>query len=128
VVLCIDTSGFSSFMRGDQKTVAVLEAAESVAVPAIVLGELYAGFALGTRQSENTSRLNSFLGRSGTYIQQIDDSIARRYGELIKILRTQGTPIPMNDIWIAATAIDLGATLLAFDDHFSKIPLLPVVP
>jgi len=128
VVLCLDTSGFSSFMRGDKPTVAALESAESVAVPTIVLGELYAGFAMGTRRSENISRLNAFLHRGGNYIQPIDNAIAGRYGELIKVLRSQGTPIPMNDVWIAATALQLGATLLAFDDHFSKIPLLPVVP
>ena len=120
--LCIDTNIYSAFKRGNQDVVDLLEKTEEVLIPAIVLGELYAGFNLGRHMKKNLSELYEFLKIPGIYVVEIDDRVAERYGNIIQILKNQGTPIPTNDIWIAATSIENNAKLLSCDKHFEHIP------
>ena len=123
---CIDTCAYSRLMRGDTTLQHWLEKSDAIFIPAIVLGELYAGFVAGNKYNANMQQLGKFLALPGIYIQDITNSVARRYALLVKELRYTGTPIPTNDIWIAATAQDVGATLISCDNHFSKIPGLLV--
>ncbi len=123
---CLDTCAYSRLMRGEPGLKTCLEEAESLIVPAIVLGELYAGFSAGTRTTDNESRLATFLELPGVRIQDVTQDVARRYAILVNDLRRKGTPIPTNDIWIAATALELGARLVTYDDHFKTIPGLIV--
>ncbi len=120
--ICIDTSAYSTFMQGDRSIKELLESADQVLVPSIVAGELYAGFYMGERMQTNIEELNSFLERPGIVTVSIDLSIAERYGLLVKALKEAGTPIPTNDIWIAAAALETGARLLTRDRHFKSIP------
>ena len=120
--ICIDTSAYSTFMQGDRSIKELLESADQVLVPSIVVGELYAGFYMGQRTKTNIEGLNSFLERPGVVMVSIDLSIAERYGLLVKALKESGTPIPTNDIWIAAVALETGARLLTRDRHFKSIP------
>jgi tRNA(fMet)-specific endonuclease VapC len=120
--ICVDTSAYSTFMQGNRAIKELLESADQILVPSVVLGELYAGFYMGQRTKTNIGELNSFLERPGIATVSIDLSIAERYGLLVKALKEAGTPIPANDIWIAATALETGARLLTRDRQFKSIP------
>ena len=122
--ICLDTNAYSALMRGDGRVQDVLERADSLIMPTVVLGELYAGFASGRRKTENLQRLQAFLDTPGTRPAAITQQTAERYGKIVSQLKLQGTPIPTNDIWIAAACFETGATLLSSDAHFSVIPML----
>jgi tRNA(fMet)-specific endonuclease VapC len=128
MTLCIDTNAYTAFKRGHKQIQELLETADEVIVPAIVLGELYAGFAIGTRESANIRELGSFLHKTGVAIAPVSERVAERYGILMRDLRLQGMPIPTNDVWIASIALETGARILSFDAHFSKIPAVVNVP
>lgn len=110
--IVLDTNGYSDFKRGAERVVAALESAEEIVVPTTVLGELYAGFQLGSRENENAHELHRFLERPGVRIGPIDHGVARRYGDLVAALKRLGAPIPTNDVWIAASCTEHGAHLL----------------
>lgn len=123
---CLDTCAYSRLMRGNANLQACLEEVDLLFVPVIVLGEIHAGFEAGTRLAENEYQLKSFLELPGVRIQDVTWDIARRYAILVNDLRQKGTPIPTNDLWIAATTLELGARLVTYDAHFKKIPNLIV--
>jgi tRNA(fMet)-specific endonuclease VapC len=114
-------------MMGEKGIKELLERADSVLVPSIVLGELYAGFYMGQRAKENIEKMTSFLERPGIATVSIDHAIAERYGLLIKALKEAGTPLPTNDVWIAAVTLETGARLLTRDVHYKSIPGLLTV-
>lgn len=119
---CLDTCAYSRLRAGDNRLRTCLEEADILIVPAVVLGELHAGFELGKRKRENEAVLEAFLALPGVKIQPADWDVARRYGIVVAQLRAAGTPVPTNDIWIAATALELGARLVTYDGHFDCIP------
>ena len=121
--ICLDTNAYSALMRGDGWGQVVLERADSLIVPTVALGELYASFAFGRRKTENIQTLQAFLDTPGTRPAEITQQTAERYGKIVRQLQLQGTPIPTNDIWIAAACFETGATLLSSDAHFSVIPI-----
>ncbi len=122
--LCIDTGAYSALKKGEPSVADLLESAEEVLVSTVVLGELYAAFSLGGLERKNLQELRAFLGKPGVTICPVTDEIAQRYGTLVKTLRQQGTPLPTNDIWIAAAALETGCRLVTFDEHFTRIPTL----
>lgn len=117
----LDTSAFSAFMEGHEAIVDSLRRAESIVLNPIVLGELEAGFRLGSRPEENRARLGRFLSSARVRIVGVDEETALRYGWIYESLRRGGTPIPTNDIWIAATAMQYGLHLITTDDHFEDV-------
>jgi len=119
--ICLDTSAYSNFRRGEPRVVEHLDRAEWVGVPGIVVGELWAGFLLGSRTEENVRELGEFLDHAVVEIVSVDGDVARIYGEIFADLRSKGRPLPTNDVWIAATAARTGATILTFDEHFHEI-------
>jgi predicted nucleic acid-binding protein len=123
---CLDTCAYSRLMLGHPPLQAALEEADAVVIPVIVLGELHTGFGAGARSGENEARLQAFVEKPGVRVQDVTWDIARRYALLVNHLRRAGTPIPTNDIWIAATALELGARVVSYDAHFRKIPGLIV--
>ena len=124
--LCLDTSGYSRLMRGHAPLQKRLEEADAILLPATVLGELHAGFLAGAKAAENTALLAEFRRQPGVVAINITDNVAERYGAVVAHLRGQGTPIPTNDIWIAATALEHGGRVVAYDDHFGRVPGLLV--
>ena len=75
----------------------------------------------GSQVVENERQLRDFVNSSIVEVMPIDEAVARTYGEIVLELRRTGRPLPTNDIWIAATAADAGATVLTYDDHFRHI-------
>jgi tRNA(fMet)-specific endonuclease VapC len=123
---CIDTCAYSRLMLGHSPLQKCMEESNVLIFPVIVLGELYTGFGAGSRAAENEDRLQSFLETPSVRVQEVTVDIACRYALLVNALRRAGTPLPTNDLWIAATALELGARLLTYDTHFRQIPGLVV--
>lgn len=122
--IVLDTSAYSHFRSNHAGVVDRIATADRVHLPTIVLGELEAAFRRGRRTSDNRAKLEEFLREDFVDVLPVTTDVARRYGELFAELRTAGTPIPINDIWIAATAIDAGAELVTFDTDFQQIARL----
>ena len=122
--LVLDTSAYSHFRAGDERVLDLIATAEIVLLPTIVLGELEAGFTLGRRGLENRTLLAEFLSEPFVSILPVTPAVARFYGRLFADLRRAGTPIPINDIWIAASTLDCGGHLLTFDGDFDQISSL----
>jgi len=120
--LLVDTSAYTAFMRDHPDIRETLEHADQICVSPIVLGELHAGFKRGTRQSENERRLSRFLSSPRVHVAGIDDETALAYAEILNFLRSGGLPIPTNDIWIAAGAMQHGLRVLTTDAHYKRIP------
>lgn len=118
---CLDTSAYSRFQRGDAGAVALIDAAEWIGMPAVVLGELRAGFLGGAQRERNESVLGQFLANAVVEVLAVDEEVSRHYADIVMDLRASGRPIPTNDIWIAATAARAGAMVLADDDHFTAV-------
>jgi tRNA(fMet)-specific endonuclease VapC len=116
-----DTDAYSAMRRGDADVERHIRQAEEIMFSVIVLGELLFGFRNGSRFRANLSRLESFLHKPSVVVLPVTSRIADRFGMISTELRTKGKPIPSNDIWIAAHALELRATLLSFDRHFGAI-------
>lgn len=130
---CLDTSAYSHFKRGDPAVVDLIDRADWIGLPSIALGELWIGFLLGNRLERNQAELNEFLSHPQVEELVPDAEVARIYAEMVVSLQKAGTPIPSNDVWIAATAKKAGAPVLTYDDHFLDIQqvntlLLPTPP
>ena len=124
----LDTSAYSALLRGHQSVLDVMRRSETVAVSAVVLGELYSGFRAGNRWAENTAQLAQFLRKPSVRVLDVTEETALRYAEVDVYLRKKGRPIPRNDVWIAAAALEHGLQLLTLDDRFREIPLLLTQP
>jgi tRNA(fMet)-specific endonuclease VapC len=119
--LVLDTSAYALMRAEDEGVMAMVAAAKVVILPVAVIGELEGGFAIGSRTAENRMALGEFLAEPFVSVLDATQSVARRYGEVWAMLRRAGTPIPTNDIWIAAATLDCGGRLLTFDAHFERI-------
>jgi tRNA(fMet)-specific endonuclease VapC len=122
VRVALDTNRYVDLCKGVVETVTLLEEAEAVLIPFIVLGELRAGFAHGRRQAENEHTLRRFLLKDGVDVLFADDQTTYHYASVFRQLRKQGTPIPTNDIWLAALVLQHNLVLHARDRHFDHLP------
>jgi tRNA(fMet)-specific endonuclease VapC len=119
--LLLDTSAYVGFKLNRSEIVEVILNADIILFSPIVLGELLFGFRNGTKFKHNMDDLNRFLGHEIIKLIQVNDITADRYSRIAKQLKLQGTPIPTNDIWIAAQTMEHGAELITSDRHFEKI-------
>jgi tRNA(fMet)-specific endonuclease VapC len=124
--VALDTNVYSAFMRGVPGAVAALRAASEIHLPLIALGELLAGFAAGTRAAKNREELAQFMASPRVSLLEPDERTARHYADIFVALRSSGTPIPTNDLWIAALARQHRLSLLSLDSHFQAVPGLMV--
>lgn len=122
----LDTSAYSAFMRGDVAVKERLQTADAIYLNSVVLGELRVGFLRGRARQKNEDRLRQLLSSSRVSIVAVDDETAERYAVILNGLWTAGTSIPTNDIWIAASAMQYGLTVVTTDAHFLKIPQILV--
>lgn len=117
----IDTNAYVAFKRGTPAVLDVLHRAQHICLSSIVVGELMAGFVTGTRTDTNIQELQQFLAIAKVSVTPVDAQTSIHYAHIYRQLRTQGRPIPSNDLWIAATTIQHHGRLLSFDQHFSHI-------
>jgi tRNA(fMet)-specific endonuclease VapC len=122
VRLALDTNRYTDLCRGEGSVVRTVEAAEAVWLPFIVVGELRAGFAAGTQGPRNEAAMRRFLMQPGVGILYADEQTTHHFSSVYRQLRTQGTPIPTNDMWIAALVLQHSLALCARDAHFDALP------
>ncbi len=120
--IMVDTNAYSGFKRGDGGIVETLARADEILVPAIVLGELRAGFKGGRREGDNLRELEEFLATPRVSVHPLGEETAIFYAEIYTTLRAEGKPIPTNDLWIAAAALETGSILISRDAHFEAVP------
>lgn len=123
----IDTNAYSAFKRGEIDAVDVVKVAEVIVFTPTVLGELLGGFSLGKKGQQNVDELNAFLADPKVLFLTINAQTAEEYAKIYKELREKGTPIPANDLWIAAMARQLEMSVFTYDAHFSRIEGLKIV-
>jgi tRNA(fMet)-specific endonuclease VapC len=122
VKLALDTNAYSAAARGEAREAALLRAADRIVVPFVVLAELRAGFAAGTVGRRNEAGLTRFLATPRVEVHYADEQTTHHYAALYAQLRRQGTPIPTNDLWIAALVLQHDLLLASRDAHFDKLP------
>ena len=125
--IALDTNRYRDLCDGDRDTVTVIQEAESIHLPFVVLAELRAGFSVGKRGRENERILQRFLMKPGVGILYPQEATTRAYASLYRQLRLQGTPIPTNDLWIAALVTEHGLALYSRDTHFQHLPQLDLL-
>jgi predicted nucleic acid-binding protein len=118
----LDTSAYSSFLRGSTEIRRVLQLVEEVAFTPVIIGELWAGFKGGKREEENRRLLDEFLSSPRVVVRVMDDGTAECYATILDHLRRLGRPLPTNDLWIAASAMQHGYAVVTCDGHFLAIP------
>jgi predicted nucleic acid-binding protein len=119
--IVMDTSAYSHMRIGHPELADLLASAEALLIPVTVLGELEGAFELGSRASVNRRALTEFLSESFVSILPTTPDVARRYGQIFARQRRAGRPVPVNDMWIAASAIDCGGHLVTFDKDFGRV-------
>ncbi len=121
MTILLDTNAYSALLRGHDEVADRVRRAERVVFSTVVAGELLLGFRLGTRLKKNMAELDAFLENPYVSLVPVTLTTADRFARIAAALRAKGRPIPTNDIWIAAHAMEAGAELLSFDAHFGAI-------
>lgn len=117
----LDTSAYSAFKRAHPEVKLFLQEADEIYLSPIVLGELHAGFMKGRHQEKNENELRLFLSSPRVRVLEVDEETAYRYAVILNSLWEAGTPIPTNDIWIAASSMQHGLRILTTDSHYTRI-------
>lgn len=120
----IDTNRYSDFARNQSDVVSLFANADEILVPYVVVAELRAGFRSGTCSLKNESVLMRFLSNERVTVLYPDEGTTCAYADLYAQLRKNGTPIPTNDLWIAALAVQHALPLATRDVHFNFLPQL----
>ncbi len=120
--ILLDTNVYSKLMKGDSDILDALGEADEIYLSVFVIGELFYGFNNGSREKKNREVLSRFLKKPSVQILHTSMETADIFGRLKTDLKKKGTPIPINDLWIAAHAIETGSFLLTDDSHFQSIP------
>lgn len=115
----LDTNAIIALQRENEALKKLLSTATSVFVPVVAVGELYYGAYKSQRVEENRQHVTAFI--ADRVILHIDADTANVYGQVKQELRTKGRPIPENDIWIAALAVQYDLTLITDDTHFREV-------
>ena len=117
----IDTNIYSAAMRGEKNIVSTLKKIHHIGISTVCIGELFSGFKGGRKEKTNRSELAEFLDSPRVWLYKVDEITADYYSEILNQLKKNGTPIPTNDIWIAASAFQHGLKLYTLDKHFANI-------
>jgi predicted nucleic acid-binding protein len=119
--MMLDTSAYSAFMRGHPEVKLAIQQADQICLNSVVLGELLAGFIRGRRRTKNEKELQVFLSSPRVRLVDVDKETAERYAVILNALWRAGTPIPTNDVWIAASAMQHGLHVVTTDTHYQKV-------
>ena len=121
----LDSDAYSRLVKGDIAVVNPVRDADEVMISAVVVGELLAGFRNGTRFETNYAELQSFLADPRVSFIAIGSETCEHYGNIMSALKSEGRPIPTNDVWIAAHVFETGAELVSGDRHYEAIDGIP---
>ena len=123
----IDTNALTALLHGDRNAIAIIDDVEQVFLPFIVIAELYSGFRYGTKEEENRIRFSEFLDKTESEVLFPGEETIEQYASIYKLLRKKGKPIPTNDLWIAALALQNALPLFTLDSHFSSVKGLELI-
>ena len=118
----LDTNAYARYLAGDERVLESLGSADRVYMSVFVLGELFAGFKAGKKPVENRRLLERFLGKPSVRVLEASRETAEVFGTVKDAMKRSGRPIPLNDVWIAAHALETGAVLVTYDGHFRDVP------
>jgi len=119
--ILIDTNAYVAFKKGEESIIEIIRHTETLGVSPIVLGELLGGFECGSKTKKNREELHQFLQSSRIRLFPLTSDTANFYSQIYASLRKKGQPIPSNDMWIAAQALENGSVLCSYDKHFKAI-------
>ena len=120
-VVLLDTNAYVAFKQGQAEALEIIQRAALLALNSTVLGELLAGFAIGSREAKNRAELQQFLNSERVHILTVDEGTALYYASIYRNLPQKGRPIPTNDMWIAASSLQHGYALFTYDGHFQDV-------
>jgi predicted nucleic acid-binding protein len=123
--VAVDTNRLIDLLRGDARLAQRLGTCDEVWVPLMVLGEIKAGFHGGTQRHRNEALLQRFLAKATVSVLLPGRETAEHYARIFVQLKRAGSPMPDNDLWIAALALEHDLTLITRDRHFQRIAQLP---
>jgi tRNA(fMet)-specific endonuclease VapC len=124
VRVALDTNRLTDLFQGDAALAERLGLCDEVWIPLVVLAEIKAGFLGGTERHRNEILLRKLLSKTTVGVLLPDRETAEHYARLFVQLKRAGTPVPDNDLWIAALALQHDLLLITRDKHFEKIPQL----
>ena len=124
--VALDTNAYSDFMRGIAERVELVRTVQSIVLPLVVLGELRAVSRPSTATPTNAANLQRFLASPRVSVLAPEEQTTHYYAQLHRQLRDGGRPIPTNDLWIAALAVQHDLVLCTSDRHFRQIPQLAI--
>ena len=126
--LVLDTNIYTDYAEGVPQTVEFMAShSEQLFLPSVVLGELHYGFMKGQRLQFNERKLHEFMDRLKVGIIEVNENVARKYATIYLGLQKKGTKIPINDVWIAASCMEVGGVLLTRDGHFETVNQIETV-
>ena len=120
--ILIDTNAYTKLLTGKTEVLDVISVAETLYMSIFVLGELHAGFRGGNKAKENIDLLQNFMLKPSVKILNATTETAQVFGVIKSDLKKAGTPLPINDVWIAAHAIETGSLIITYDKHFNRVP------
>ena len=126
--IAVDTNRYCDFCAGELEAVELFASARAILLPFVVVAELRAGFLCGRLSRKNEANLLRFLSRPRVRVLFADEQTTHHYARIFVQLRSQGTPIPTNDMWIAALIMQHDLLLYSRDGHFDHLPQLPRIP
>ncbi|MBN1700231.1 MAG: type II toxin-antitoxin system VapC family toxin [Spirochaetales bacterium] len=118
----IDTNVYTHFKRNNPAVTETFRHIDFIGIEVTVLAELLSGFKMGSREKKNREELEEFANSPRVHLITHDETTAEFYAAIFAGLKQKGRPVPTNDIWIAATAMQNGLALFTMDNHFSEIP------
>ena len=119
--ILIDTNVYSAMRRDRPEMKAIVHRSSEILVPIVAIGELLSGFRGGSRYDSNRRELDDFLAEPYISIVNATATTADRFALIASRLKVKGRPIPSNDVWIAAQAMETGASLVSYDGHFAHV-------
>ncbi len=117
----LDTNAYTNYLLGDEIILRALSQTDIVYMSVFVIAELYFGFKGGSKERKNKELLKQFLNKPSVEIINATVDTSDIFADIKYKLKKTGTPIPLNDVWIGAHAIETGAILITYDQHFDKI-------
>ncbi len=119
--ILLDTNRYRDLCEGSPDALETIQMADTINLPFVVLAELRSGFLCGSRARQNEQYLVRFLNSERAEVLYADENTTHHFAQVFAQLRKQGAPIPVNDIWIAALAIQHDLLLYSRDKHFDNL-------